>query len=127
MFYYKGITLFYLERYEESLPYFDSAIVRLPMEPDFYTGKGEVYYTLNKYDSAYVYFKKGIALPNCKPRFYILMGSVCQQLKLNSESLTAYKAGLSKIGSGDENYQICLYNIGLLELLHGDSILAVET
>lgn len=127
MFYYKGMILFYANKFTESLPYFDKAIALLPNEPDFYAGKGEAYYALENKDSAIVFFEKAAKLPNCKTRVFLLMGELYQDLKQNESALTVYKTALTQLTPSDDSYQICLFNLGLLQQLTGKLSEAKET
>jgi tetratricopeptide (TPR) repeat protein len=124
MFYYKGKVLHYKGKFTESLPYFDKAIELLSKEPDFYAGKGYAFIELNQMDSALQCFEMASKLPKCTPSIFIELGELYQDKKKIEASLSAYKSALALITPTDEDYQRCLFNIGLSHQLLGNAELA---
>jgi len=129
MYYLKGMTLFYMKEYKEALPVFDKAISMSPEEADIYGSKGDAYIELDNLDSALVYFRKATSLDNCKPRYYGMIGEVLSHQNKNKEALKAFQDALKKLNPADnqDDYSNCLYNIGLMQQLTGDSTGAKTT
>jgi tetratricopeptide (TPR) repeat protein len=126
MFYYKGMILFYQKAYRESLPFFDKAIALLPNEPDFCASKAEAHRYLGDTLLAEEYFQRATRLPDCKPRVWILLAEVYQDLDKKEHAFNAYKTALTQLAVTDENYQTCLFNMGLLAQLSGKPVEAKD-
>lgn len=127
MFYYKGMIYFYSDELPKAISYFDKAIALLPNEPDFYLSKGEALYGLEQVDSAIVYFEKATGLSECKTEAFLTLGEAYQEQNQIIKALEAYKTALEKLTPSDGNYQICSFNVGLMQQLAADLIMARES
>lgn len=120
MFFYKGKTLFYKGKYQESIPLFDKAIELFPDEPDFYGGKGESYYALNQKDEALKCFVMATSYPKCKPRIFLMAAELYNEQNDLLNAIAAYQAALPKLEKTSNEYRSTLFNIGLLNQQSGN-------
>lgn len=127
MYYYKGMIYFYANEYEKAISFFNKAITLLPDEPDFYGSKGEAFYYLNNPDSAVANLKTATNFEECDPRYFLLLGETYQEINNLEGALLSYQSAIQVIDTNDESYQICSFNIGLMQQLSEDYKAANET
>lgn len=127
MFYYKGKTLTFLRKYDQAMFNIDKAIELLPGEPDFLAGKGDIFFEINQKDSAFHYYEKAVAIPECAPNIVMRLADVYLSDNNQPKALELFKRALSKLTSGSEDHQTCLYNIGLIQQITGAERESVET
>lgn len=119
-FYIKASTLNYMEKYNEAVKHFQSAINLKSDDAEFYSGLGDSYYNLEKLDLALEAYKKAIEQNNCPDRPYSLVAQIYSDQKNNDKALEAFYIAKSKIDKKSNSYINALYNIGLFESLKGN-------
>jgi len=115
-YYIKATTLNYMEKYQEAIVIFKSAINIKADDAEYYSGLGDSYYNLNKLDSALLAYKKAIEIPNCPDRPYSMVAQVYSDQKINDKALEAFYIAKQKIDKQSKSYINALFNIGLLEV-----------
>lgn len=119
-FYIKASTLNYLQKYEEAIKGFQSAINLKSDDAEFYSGLGDSYYNLEKLDLALEAYKKATEQKDCSDRPYTFVAQIYSDQKNNDKALNAYYIAKSKIDKKSNSYIDALFNIGLLESLKGN-------
>lgn len=119
-FYIKASTLNYMEKYDEAVKGFQSAIALKADDAKFYSGLGDSYYNLEKYELALDAYKKATEQKDCPDRPYSFIAQIYSDTKQNDKALEAFYLAASKISKKSESYINALFNIGLLESLKGN-------
>ena len=119
-FYIKASTLNYMQKYDEAVKIFQSAINLKSDDAEFYSGLGDSYYNLKKLDLALEAYKKATEQKNCPARPYIFVAQIYSDQKNNDKALEAFYIAKSKIDTKSNSYINALFNIGLLESLKGN-------
>ncbi|MEN5379601.1 tetratricopeptide repeat protein [Sphingobacterium kitahiroshimense] len=119
-FYIKGSTLNYMQKYDEAIKSFQDAISLKSDDALFYSGLGDAYYNLEKLDLALEAYKKATEQKDCPDRPYSFVAQIYSDQKNDLKALEAYYIAKSKIGNKSDSYINALFNIGLLESLHGN-------
>ena len=119
-FYIKASTLNYMEKYDEAVKSFQSAISLKSDDAEFYSGLGDSYYNLEKLDLALEVYKKATEQKNCPDRPYSFVAQIYSDQKNNDKALEAFYIAKSKIDKKSDSYINALFNIGLLESLKGN-------
>ncbi len=118
--YIKASTLNYMEKYNEAIKCFQTAINLKPDDARFYNGLGDSYYQLEKYDLALENYKKATEQNECPDRPYSMIAQIYSDLKQNEKALEAFYTAKTKISKRSNSYINALFNIGLLESLKGN-------
>lgn len=116
-FYIKGSTLNYMQKYDEAIKSFQSAISLKSDDANFYSGLGDSYYNLGKLDAALEAYKQATAQANCPDRPYSFIAQIYSDQKNNDKALEAFYIAKSKIDKTTSSYINTLFNIGLYESL----------
>jgi len=116
-FYIKASTLNYMQKYEEAIKSFQSAINLKSDDAEFYSGLGDSYYNLEKLDLALEAYKKATEQKDCPDRPYSFVAQIYFDQKNNDNALDAFYIAKSKIDKKSNSYINALFNIGLLESL----------
>lgn len=119
-FYIKASTLNYMQKYDEAVKNFQSAINLKSDDAEFYSGLGDSYYNLKKLDLALEAYKKATEQKNCPARPYSFVAQIYSDQKNNDKALEAFYIAKSKIDTKSNSYINALFNIGLLESLKGN-------
>lgn len=119
-FYIKASTLNYMQKYEEAIKSFQSAIKLKSDHAESYSGLGDSYYYLKKLDLALEAYKKATEQENCPDRPYSFIAQIYSDQRNNDKALDAFYMAKSKIDKNSNSYKIALFNIGLLESLKGN-------
>lgn len=119
-FYIKASTLNYMQKYDEAIKSFQSAINLKSDDAVFYSGLGDSYYNLEKLDLALESYKKATEQKDCPDRPYSYIAQIYSDQKNNEKALEAFYVAKSKISKESSSYQNALFNIGLLESLKGN-------
>jgi len=119
-FYIKASTLNYMQKYEEAIKSFQSAINLKSDDAEFYSGLGDSYYNLEKLDLALEAYKKATEQKDCPDRPYSFVAQIYSDQKNNDKALEAFYIAKSKIDKNSNSYINALFNIGLLESLKGN-------
>jgi tetratricopeptide (TPR) repeat protein len=112
-YYYKGLMLGYLERYEDAVEAFD-AVLNLAPDAVSYYSKGVALGHLGRYDEALEVIDKALNLDTSDADFYYLKGMALNNLERYGEALEAYDEALN-LNSNDANFYYekgcVLYNL----------------
>lgn len=119
-FYIKGSTLNYMQKYDEAIKSFQSAINLKLDDAESYSGLGDAFYNLQKLDLALVAYQNATKQKNCPDRPYSFIAQVYSDQNNNEKALEAFYIAKSKIDKKSNSYIHALFNIGLLESLKGD-------
>ncbi|WP_291285389.1 tetratricopeptide repeat protein [Flavobacterium sp.] len=119
-FYIKASTLNYMQKYDDAVKSFQSAINLKSDDAEFYSGLGDSYYNLEKIDLALEAYKKATEQKNCPDRPYSFIAQIYSDQKNNDRALEAFYIAKSKIEKKSNSYINALFNIGLLESLKGN-------
>ncbi|REH01703.1 tetratricopeptide repeat protein [Flavobacterium aquicola] len=119
-FFIKASTLNYIQKYDEAIKSFQTAINLKSDDAEFYSGLGDSYYNLEKLDLALEAYKKAIEQKDCPDRPYSFVAQIYSDQKNNDKALDAFYIAKSKIDKKSNSYINALFNIGLLESLKGD-------
>lgn len=119
-FYIKASTLNYMQKYDDAVKSFQSAINLKSDDAEFYSGLGDSYYILGKIDLALEAYKKATEQKNCPDRPYSFIAQIYSDQKNNDRALEAFYIAKSKIDKKSNSYINALFNIGLLESLKGN-------
>ncbi len=119
-YYIKASTLNYMQKYNEAIKCFESAIGLKSDDALFYTGLGDSYYELGKLDLALEAYQKATAQTPCPDRPYSYIAQIYSDQKKDDKALEAYYIAKSKIDKSSGSYINTLFNIGLYEALKGN-------
>jgi tetratricopeptide (TPR) repeat protein len=119
-FYIKASTLNYMQKYDDAIKNFQSAINLKSDDAEFYSGLGDSYYNLEKLDLALEAYKKATEQKDCPDRPYSFVAQIYSDQKNNDKALEAFYIAKSKIDKKSNSYINALFNIGLLESLKGN-------
>ncbi|MFN8258513.1 MAG: hypothetical protein U0W24_22685 [Bacteroidales bacterium] len=113
MYFYRGFSFFYLERYRKAIADFNHATSEDNKSIAF-SLIGESYLRLGKEDSSIFFLEKAIRIEDCAPQSFITLGSVYQEQEKYDSALSVLKTAFSKLNPTDELHKVCSYNIGLI-------------
>jgi tetratricopeptide (TPR) repeat protein len=119
-FYIKASTLNYMQKYDEAIKPFQSAIELKADEAEYYSGLGDSYYNIDKLDLALEAYKKATEQKDCPDRPYSFIAQIYSDQKNNDKALEAFYIARSTISKESNSYINALFNIGLLESLKGN-------
>jgi tetratricopeptide (TPR) repeat protein len=119
-YYIKASTLNYMQKYDDAIKNFQSAINLKSDDAEFYSGLGDSYYNLGKLDLALDAYKKATEQKDCPDRPYSFVAQIYSDQKNNEKSLEAFYVAKSEIDPKSSSYTNALFNIGLLESLKGN-------
>lgn len=119
-FYIKASTLNYMQKYEEAIIVFKTAVDIKSDDAEIYSGLGDSYYHLNKLDLALEAYTKATEQSYCPDRPYSYIAQIYSDQKNNDKALEAFYVAKSKIDKSSDSYINTLFNIGLLESLKGN-------
>lgn len=119
-FYIKASTLNYMQKYDDAIKNFQSAINLKSDDAEFYSGLGDSYYNLEKLDLALEAYKKATEQKDCPDRPYSFVAQIYSDQKNNDKALEAFYIAKSKNDKKSNSYINALFNIGLLESLKGN-------
>jgi tetratricopeptide (TPR) repeat protein len=119
-FYIKASTLNYMQKYDEAIKPFQSAIELKADEAEYYSGLGDSYYNIDKLDLALEAYKKAAEQKDCPDRPYSFIAQIYSDQKNNDKALEAFYIARSTISKESNSYINALFNIGLLESLKGN-------
>ena len=119
-FFFKASTLNYMQKYDEAVQSFQSAISLKSDDADFYSGLGDAYYHLGKLDLALEVYKKATEQKHCPDRPYSFVAQIYSDQNNNDKALAAFQIAKSKIDKKSDAYINALFNIGLVESLSGN-------
>jgi tetratricopeptide (TPR) repeat protein len=116
-YYIKASTLNYMQKFEDAIKGFQSAINLKSDDAVFYSGLGDAYYNLGKLDVALDAYKKATEQKDCPDRPFSFIAQIYSDQKNNDKALEAFYMAKSKIDKRSKSYTNALFNIGLLESL----------
>jgi tetratricopeptide (TPR) repeat protein len=115
--YIKASTLNYMDKYDEAIKCFQTAILLKADNAEYYSGLGDSYYNLKKYDLALDAYNKATMQVKCSDRPYSMIAQIYSDSKQTDKALEAFYVAKSKISKTSPSYINALFNIGLFESL----------
>lgn len=116
--FYKGLSLRYLNSYNEALNEIEKSLEFEPANQEFMNEKGMVFYSQRNYDKALEIFEKAQKLPNTFPEPYYWAARIYHEKQNFNKALTSYYDAEKKLPKGNSNYLATLEAIGQLEFTH---------
>lgn len=116
-YFMRAATFNFMEKYNEAIKDFRSAIALDSTNAEYYSGLGDSYYNLQKADFALAAYQKATEQKDPPERPFLMIAQVYADQKNYDKALEAYYTARSKIDSKSDAYTNVLYNIGLFELL----------
>lgn len=116
----KGMTLYYLNNFDDAILSFKKAIEIYPKSGDFYTGLGDSYFRKKEFQKAINSYLLAIKQDNVTDSPYYMISKSYVYLNKREKALKAFYEAKKKIKKGTEHYKSILYNIGLYEYKKGN-------
>lgn len=113
--FYKGLSLYYLKKYEEALHEVDVALAKEPSNQEYMNQKGLIYNEMGQEDKALSYFLEATKLPNTFGEPFYWVANYYHGKKEFKKALSLYYAALDKIPKENSHYIMTLQYIGRLE------------
>ena len=123
VYFYKGVSLFYLKNYDEALKQNDIAIQKEPSNQKYMNQKGEIYRVQGKEDIALEYYEKATKLPNTDGASFFWVANIFHGKQDFKKALSLYYIALDNIPQEKIYYQWTLESIGQLEYTHSKDYL----
>lgn len=117
----RASALSYSGDHQGALKGFQAALKLGPDHAKSLIGLGDAYAQLEQYDQAIEAYMKATQQPDCPDRAYLMIADVYAEQEEHQKALEAYRTVQQKVPPGSDAYVNVLYNIGLLESLHGDA------
>jgi tetratricopeptide (TPR) repeat protein len=119
-YFIKASTLNYMQKYNEAVKVFQTAISIKSDDAVFYIGLGDSYYNLEEFNVALNAYIKATEQKDCPDRPYSMIPQIYSDQKNNEKALAAFYIAKSKINKESDSYITVLFNIGLIESLNGN-------
>lgn len=120
-YFFKASTLNYLNKFNEAISNFRTAISLDSSDWNYYSGLGDSYYNLGDKDSAIGAYKQAAGFKDADSRPYLMIAQIHSQQGKNKNALETYYVAKSKTERGTNSYINALFNIGLFEYLYGSN------
>jgi tetratricopeptide (TPR) repeat protein len=115
VYFYKGLSLRYLKRYEESLIEIEKSLKLEPTNQEFMNEKGMIYYSQLNYEKALAVFEIAKKLPNTFPEPYYWIARIYHEKENFDKALFAYNEAEKNLPKENSYYLTTLLAIGQLE------------
>jgi tetratricopeptide (TPR) repeat protein len=115
VYFYKGLSLRYLKRYDESLIEIEKSLKFEPTNQEFMNEKGMVFYVQLKYEKALEVFEAAKKLPNMFPEPYYWIARIYHEKENFDKALAAYNEAEKNLPKESSYYLTTLLAIGQLE------------
>jgi tetratricopeptide (TPR) repeat protein len=123
VYFYKGVSFFYLKKYDEALKQNDIALQKEPTNQEFMNQKGQIYRLQEKEDKALEYFEQATKLPNTHGESFFWIAYIYHGKQDFNKALSLYYIALDKIPHQNSYYQTTLESIGQLEYTYSKDYL----
>jgi tetratricopeptide (TPR) repeat protein len=121
--FYKGISLRFLEKWDEALKEVELALAVEPTNQEFMNEKGVIYYSQKQLDKALVVFQEAKKLPKTFPESYYWIAEIYADKKDYKSALAAYYEAIANIPKENSYYASSLLSIGAIEYLENKNYL----
>ncbi len=115
VYFYKGLSLRFLKKYDEALIEIDKSLKLEPTNQEFMNEKGLVYYYQQKYDIALKIFEEAKKLPPTFPEPFYWIAVIYHEQKDFNKALSSYYDALNHLPKTNTYYTKVLTSIGVLE------------
>ncbi|WP_142685818.1 tetratricopeptide repeat protein [Chitinophaga polysaccharea] len=115
----KASTLNYMDRFDQAIKCFKTAIALKPDTAVYYTGLGDAYYNLHLYESALENYKMATEKKTPGERPFLMVAQVYFNLNQEEKALQALYDNTTRLPRGTEGYTKSWYNIGQMEASGG--------
>lgn len=116
---YKGISLFYLNNFQDALNLFDESITKFNTqysEPYFYSGV--IFHKSGLFEDAVKYLDEAIKLDDTESRYFSYKGRAQMELKMYNEAIKDFTKAII-LNQNEKvsfyNRGLCYYHLGFLE------------
>lgn len=113
MFYYRGMTHYYMRNATNALSDVKNAVALNPLEPAFYSALGDVYSSLTLYDSALIAYNNASKLTQNDPELNAKIANSYLELKQYDLAINTLKNGLTLATADAEIKREMSYNLAL--------------
>lgn len=115
VYFYKGLSLCYQEKYDEALVDIEISLKKEPTNQEFMNQKGQIYRLKGQEDKALEYFIEATKLPNTYGEPFFWVAYLYHQKQDFKKALEMYYVALEKVPQHNSNYLATLQSIGQLE------------
>lgn len=115
VYFYKGLSLCYLKKYEEALKEIETALKKEPTNQEFMNQKGQIYRYQGKEEIALEFFEKATKLPNTFGEPFFWVAYIYHGKQEFQKALNLYYLASEKVSKENSYYSTTLESIGQLE------------
>lgn len=115
IYFYKGLSLFYMNRYDESLTEIEHALKLDPTNQEFMNEKGLIFFYNKQFDKALEVFEEAKKLPQTFPEPFYWIARIYHERQDFKKALSAYYDAINNLPKDNEYYVTSLICIGYLE------------
>ena len=115
VYFYKGVTFYYLKKYDEALKQIDIALQKEPTNQEFMNQKGQIYRLQGQEDKALDFFEQSTKLPNTYGEPFFWVAYIYHGKQDFKKALNLYYVALDSVPQQNSYYQTTLESIGQLE------------
>ncbi len=115
VYFYKGLSLCYLKKYDEALKQIDISLIKEPTNQEFMNQKGQIYRYQGQEDKALEYFLEATKLPNTFGEPFFWVAYIYHGKQDFKKALDLYYVALDSVPKTNGYYLTTLQSIGQLE------------
>jgi tetratricopeptide (TPR) repeat protein len=115
VYFYKGVSYYYLKKYEDALKQNDIALQKEPTNQEFMNQKGQIYRLQGEEEKALEFFEKATKLPNTSGEPFFWVAYIYHGKQDFKKALPLYYIALDSVSQNNSYYQTTLESIGQLE------------
>jgi len=115
VYFYKGVSFYYLKKYDEALKQIDIALQKEPTNQEFMNQKGQIYRLQGQEDKALDFFEQATKLPNTYGEPFFWVAYIYHGKQDFKKALNLYYVALDSVPQQNSYYQTTLESIGQLE------------
>ena len=115
VYFYKGVSFYYLKKYDEALKQIDIALQKEPTNQEFMNQKGQIYRLQGQEDKALDFFEQAAKLPNTYGEPFFWVAYIYHGKQDFKKALNLYYVALDSVPQQNSYYQTTLESIGQLE------------
>ncbi|MEZ4805154.1 MAG: tetratricopeptide repeat protein [Bacteroidia bacterium] len=118
VYFYKGLSLFFLKKYEEAMKEIETSLQREPTNQEYLNQKALIYYYQGDEEKALKYFEEATKLPNTYGEPFFWVAYMYHGKQEFDKALTLYYVALDSVPQSNSYYLKAIENIGQLEYTH---------
>jgi len=115
VYFYKGLSLCYLKKYDDAMKEIEISLKREPTNQEFMNQKGLIYKYQGQEDKALEFFEQATKLPNTYGEPFFWVAYVYHGRQDFKKALTLYYIAMDSVPQQNSYYQTTLESIGQLE------------